>query len=269
MLASWAGGFSVQPGRRWRSVEDTGHDPVFAARKAKPFSTLSRNEDYYTEGALIWLEIDQIIRERSGGRRSIDDFARAFFGMNDGDYGQLAFEVDEIVAKLNAVAPYDWVAFIETRINTPGQPAPLVGIEKGGYRLVWKEEPNSFDKGRMTDAKQLNLAYSIGLTLDKDGKVVATLWDSPAFNAGIVPGAKVVAVNGTAYDGDVIKEAITAAKAGAPLDLLIQRGTRFQSVSIDYKGGLRWPWLERAAPGTAPTGLDLLLLPKRSSGASK
>ena len=263
MLASWAGGFAMQPGRRWRSVEDTGHDPIFAARKAKPFASLARNEDYYTEGALIWLEIDQIIREKTGGKRSIDDFAKLFFGMNDGDYGQLPFELDEIVTKLNAVAPYDWAGFIQTRINTPGQPAPIGGIEKGGYRLVWKDEPNPFDKARFADAKVVNLTYSLGVVLDKDGKVTATQWDSPAFNAGMVTGAKLVAVNGVAYEADALKEAVTAAKAGAPLDLLIQRGSRFQTLSIDYRGGLRYPWLERAAPGKAPTGLDLLLLPKR------
>jgi predicted metalloprotease with PDZ domain len=264
MLANWAGNFASQPGRRWRSVEDTGHDPVFAGRKAKPFASLARSEDYYTEGALIWLEIDQIIRERTGGQRSIDDFAKLFFGMNDGDYGQLPFEVDEIIAKLNAIAPYDWAGFIQTRFNSPGQPAPLMGIEKGGYRLAWKDEPNPYDKARMADAKQVNLTYSIGIAIDKDNKVTSTLWDSPAFNAGVVNGAKIIAVNGLTYEGDALKEAITAARNGAPLDLLIQRGPRFQTVSIDYKGGLRYPWLERAAPGTAPTGLDLLLTPRRT-----
>ena len=264
MLASWAGNFAVQPGRRWRSVEDTGHDPVFAARKPKPFASLARSEDYYTEGALIWLEIDQIIREKTGGKRSIDDFAKLFFGMNDGDYGQLPFEVDEIVTKLNAVAPHDWAAFIETRINTPGQPAPLGGIEKGGYKLVWKDEPNSFNKGQFADQKVLSLTYSLGITIDKDAKVIATLWDSPAFNAGVVPGAKIVAVNGNGYDTDGMKAAVAATRTGAPLELLIQRGSRVQTVTLAYSGGLRYPWLERATPGKAPTGLDLLLLPKRA-----
>ena len=263
MLASWAGNFATQPGRRWRSVEDTGHDPIFANRKPKPFASLARNEDYYTEGALVWLEIDQILREKTGGKRSIDDFAKAFFGMNDGDYGQLTFEVDEIITKLNALAPYDWAGFINTRINTPGQPAPLGGVEKGGYRLTWKEEPNPYDKARFADAKVLNLTYSIGIVVDKDGKVTSTQWDSPAFNAGLVSGAKVLAVNGNTYEADALKEAVTAAKTGGPLELLVQRGTRFQTISIDYKDGLRYPWLERAAPGKAPTGLDLLLMPKR------
>jgi predicted metalloprotease with PDZ domain len=263
MLATWAGNFAEQPGRRWRSVEDTGSDPVFAARKPKPFASLSRSEDYYTEGALIWLEIDQIIRAGTGGKKSIDDFAKLFFGMRDGDWGQIAFENDEIITKLNQVYPHDWARLIDQRINTPGQPAPLKGIELGGYKLVWKEEPNPFFKGAMADAKALNLTHSIGLTLDKDAKVTATLWDGPAFKAGIVSGSTVLAVNGIGYTPDELKSAITAAKTGAPLELLTKRGDRFITYKLDYKGGLRWPWLERAAPGTAPTGLELLLMPKR------
>jgi predicted metalloprotease with PDZ domain len=263
MLATWAGNFAEQPGRRWRSIEDTGYDPVFAARKPKPFASLSRSEDYYTEGALIWLEIDQIIRQGTDGKKSIDDFAKLFFGMRDGDWGQIAFENDEIITKLNQVYPHDWARLIDQRINTPGQPAPLRGIELGGYKLVWKEEPNPFFKGAMADAKALNLTHSIGLTLDKDAKVTATLWDGPAFKAGIVSGSTVLAVNGIGYTPDELKSAITAAKTGAPLELLTKRGDRFITYKLDYKGGLRWPWLERAAPGTAPTGLDLLLVPKR------
>ena len=263
-LASYAGNYSVLPGRQWRSVEDTGSDPVFAGRKPKPYASLTRGEDYYTEGALIWLEADQLIRSRTGGKKSIDDFAKLFFGMRDGDWGELTFEMADVAATLNAVTPYDWQNFLETRLNQPAQPAPLAGIVAGGYRLMWKDEPNPYDKARMTNAKNLALTYSIGLTIEKDGKVIATQWDSPAFNAGIVSGTKIVAVNGLAYDIDGIKAAITAAKTGAPLVLLIQRGDRFESRSIDYRGGLRWPWLERAAAGTAPTGLDLLLTPQRA-----
>jgi len=143
-----------------------------------------------------------------------------------------------------------------------------MGIEKGGYRLIWKEEPNPFDKARFADAKVVNLTYSLGISLDKDGKVTSTQWDSPAFNAGIVSGSKVLAVNGNTYDGDGIKDAVTAAKSGAPVQLVVQRGNRVETVSIAYKDGLRYPWLERATPGKAPTGLDLLLLPRRP-GAKK
>lgn len=121
----------------------------------------------------------------------------------------------------------------------------------------------------MTEAKSLSLTYALGVTIDKDGKVTATQWDSPAFNAGIVTGAKIVAVNGNTYEADALKKAITAARAGGPLDLLVQRGDRFQTVSVAYRGGLRWPWLERAAPGKAPAGLDLLLTPRRPVNSAR
>ena len=150
------------------------------------------------------------------------------------------------------------------------QPAPLAGIEKAGYRLVWKEEPNSFERARMEDARNLPLTYSLGITLDKDGAVINPRWDSPAFNAGLVTGAKVIAVNGLAYDPEELKKAITAAKGGSkPIELLVNRGDRYLTVPITWNGGLRYPWLERI-PGTrGQAGLDLLLAPRRALGPVK
>ena len=267
MLANNAGSFTQYPGREWRSVEDTTHDPVFAARKPKPFSTLARNEEYYTEGALVWLEADQIIRAGTGGKKGLDDFAKAFFGVRDGDWGTVPYEFEDVVKTLNGVYPFDWAAFLKTRIQTPGQPAPLNGIEKAGYRLAWKAEPNPYDKARMAEAKYLSLNHSLGLAIDKDGKVTAARWDGPAFRAGIVTGMQIVAVNGTAYDADAIKAAITAAKgSNKPIDLLVKRDDRYWTIPLAYYEGLRWPWLERAAPGKAPAGLDRLLAPRRAGG---
>jgi predicted metalloprotease with PDZ domain len=257
-LANSAGFYSVQPGRAWRSVEDTTYDPIVDARRPQPYSSLSRNEDYYSEGLLVWLEADQIIREGTRGAKGLDDFARAFFGMNDGDWGVLTYTFDDIVTALNAVYPYDWATFLHTRFQTPGQPAPLAGIEKAGYRLVWKPEPNPYEKGRVASSGSLNLQYSLGVTLDKEGKVTATLWGSPAFDAGIVNTAQIVAVNGEAYSADGIRKAITAAKDGRdPIELLVKRGERYMTVPVAYHGGLRWPWLEPAGSGEQP--LDRLL----------
>jgi predicted metalloprotease with PDZ domain len=267
-LATSAGNYTQQPGRGWRSVEDTTHDPVFAARKPKPFASLTRDEDYYNEGALVWLEADQIIRSGTLGKRGMDDFAKAFFGMRDGDWGQVTYEFSDIVGTLNAVYPYDWAGFLKSRIQTPGQPAPLGGITRAGYQLVWKDEPNPFTKARMADAKNLSLNHSIGIVIDKDAKVTASRWDSAAFNAGIVNGVKIIAVNGVTYDQDGIKRAITAAKGTDKIiDLLVQRGDKFFTVSIPYRDGLRYPWLERVGGAKAPaTGLDRLLAPRRPVG---
>ena len=259
-LAGSAGNYATLPGRAWRSVEDTTHDPITNARRPIPYQTISRGEDYYSEGMLIWIEADQIIRAGTGGQKSIDDFSRAFFGVNDGDWGQLTYEFEDIVAALNGVYPYDWARFLNDKMRTPGQPAPLRGLEMGGYKLVWKDEPNPYDKLRFAQSGAVSLGYSLGLGLDKAGKVTSVMWDSPAFNAGVVNGAQVVAVNGEEFTADRIKRAVTAAKDGDPVQLLVKRGTVYSTVTIPYKGGLRYPWLERQ--GDAETGLDRLLAPK-------
>lgn len=269
MFASAAGNFSDLPGRGWRSVEDTTLDPIIAARKPKPYISLARSEDYYAEGALIWLEVDQIIRAGSGGRRGLDDFARAFFthtgDRETGGARQKTYEFDDVVAGLNAVQAYDWASFLRQRIAQPGQPAPLAGIEQAGYRLTWKEEPNPYDKARMDHDRNLTLAYSLGVTVDADGRVDATRWGSPAFNAGVVTGARIVAVDTQAYSHEGMKEAITRAKtSNRPIELLIRRGDRFLTVPIAYAGGLRWPWLERAG-NQAQAPLDRLLMPRRGA----
>ncbi|MDF8333291.1 hypothetical protein [Novosphingobium cyanobacteriorum] len=174
-------------------------------------------------------------------------------------------EFDDVVKTLNGVHAHDWGTFLKTRIQTPGQPSPTGGIERGGYRLVWKEEPNVFDKARFGEGKFISLNHSIGLAIDNDGKVSASRWNSPAFKAGIVTGMTIVAVNGTAYSADGIKAAITAAKgAGKAIELLVKRDDKYMTVTIDYHDGLRWPWLERAPGAKGPGGLDLLLAPRKA-----
>jgi len=266
MFATQAGKYAEQPGRGWRSVDDTTQDPIFAARKPKPYASIARDEDYYNEGALVWLEADQIIRSGTGGARGLDDFARAFFAHPGGDARTATYDRADIVSALNAVYPYDWSAFLRTRLEQPGSPVPLAGLERGGYRLVWRSEPNPFDKGRMDHTERLDLTHSLGLVLDKKGDVVATQWEGPAFDAGIVNGATIVAVNGSSYDAKVLRRAITnAARAKRPIELLVKRGERLTTVPVEWTGGLRWPWLERTQPGAQPAPLDQLLAPRRGA----
>lgn len=262
MMASSAGLYTQQPGREWRSVEDTTRDPIVAARKAKPFASIARGEDYYNEGALVWLEADQIIRRGTNGRKGLDDFARGFFAARGDGQPQSTYTFDDVVAALNGVYPHDWTAFLRDRMEEPGQPAPLAGIEAAGYQLVWKPDPNPYDKGRMDYTRSLSLYHSLGVTIDRDAKVTTTRWDSPAFAVGIVNGTRIVGVNGVAYDAERLKKAITGAKGGnRPIELVVQRGDAIRTVQVSYNGGLRWPWLERA--GTAGAPLDALLAPRR------
>jgi predicted metalloprotease with PDZ domain len=260
--AKYAGFYAEQPGRTWRSVEDTTHDPIFGARKAKPFASQARGEDYYNESSLVWLDADMTIRQLSKGTKSLDDFAKAFFGVRDADWGVLTYDFDEVVRTLNAVQPYDWAKFLDTKLRQPGQPAPLTGLEKGGYKLVWKEEPNIFDKESMKESNVFNLTHSLGITLNKDATVTSVMWNSPAFKANIVSGAKIIAVDGYAYSKDGLTSAIKAAKDNkTPVRLLIERNKRYTQIDIAYSGGLRYPHLE--AIGQGETAIDRLLSSRR------
>jgi predicted metalloprotease with PDZ domain len=245
-------------------VADTTLEPVFAARKPKPWDSLARGQDYYSEGALVWLEADQVIRSGTGGRKGLDDFARAFFSAHPGERVR-TYEFEDVVAALNSVYPYDWAGFLNKRIYQPGAPAPLAGTAAAGYRLVWKDAPNPYDKARADSSRSLNLAHSLGLSIDRDGTVSSVRWQGPAANAGIVGGAKIIAVNSRAYDPDLLRQAIADARgSNAPIELLVKRGDRFQTVPVQWNGGLRWPWLEKTS--SAPAPLDLLLAPRRGNG---
>jgi predicted metalloprotease with PDZ domain len=244
-LAATAAVYETRAGRRWRTVEDTTLDPVISARRPQPWISWQRSEDYYSEGQLVWLDADTLIRERSGGRRSLDDFARRFYGGEGGRVTVKPYTFDDVVAALNAVEPYDWAQFLTERVRDVAPRPPLDGLERGGWRLVYTETPTSYFKAIESSSKTVNLSYSLGVTLNREAEVTGVLWDSPAFNAGLTVSSRVVAVNGIAYDADKLKAAITEAKSGRPIELLVKAGDHFRTVSIDYRGGLRYPRLQR------------------------
>jgi predicted metalloprotease with PDZ domain len=261
MYASILASLDNRPAREWRNLVDTTNDPVISARKPKGWTSYQRSEDYYNEGLLVWMEVDSILRKQSGGTKSIDDFARAFFGINDGDWGQVTYTFDDVVATLNKVQPYDWAGLLTRRLTETGAPAPLAGFVANGYRLVYTDTPTAAFKNAETNAKRVDLTYSLGITLDKDGEVTGVGWNSPAYTSSIDIGTKIVGVNGTAYSDTAIRAAVVAAKTSKdPIQLLVKNGEKISAVAIDYHGGARYPRLEKIAPGEA--GLDRLLAAK-------
>lgn len=263
-LAAIAAGLDLRVGRNWRPLEDTTHDPIIAARKPKAWTSWQRSEDYYNEGLLIWLEVDGLLRELSRGRKSMDDFAKAFFRGREGDWGVTTYEFDDVVATLNGIAPYDWAAFLRKRVNETNSEAPKQGLTKGGYRLVYTEQPNSTVKDVESRNGGADLSYGPGMNLSKSGAVTAVIWDSPAFNAGLASGMTVVAVNGTAYSTERIKKAIFDNKGRkSPIVLLVRSGDKYRNIDLDYSGGLVYPHLQKISGGQkmgeGEGGIDLLL----------
>ena len=263
-LAMTAATYGLSPGRAWRAMQDTTNDPIIARRQPQPWGTFQRSEDYYSEGALIWLDADTWIREQSNGRRSLDDFAKAFFGVEDGNWDPAPYTFDDIVRTLNEVQPNDWATFLRTRLDAVGAdaPMPLDGIERGGYRLVFKEEPNAYQKALYTEYGRNDFQYSLGIRTDNANRISLVRWGSPAFEAGLTSGWEVVAVNGRAASAEAISEAITASKGTTtPIEMMLRKGERFRTIRFDYHDGLRYPHLERIE-GT-PDRLGDILAPRR------
>jgi predicted metalloprotease with PDZ domain len=240
---------------------DTTHHQIVSDRRAGLYPSYQRGTDYYAESALLWLEADMLIRELSRGQRSLDDFARTFFGGREGDWGVRTFTFEDVVAALNAVQPYGWADFLRSRVERPDAPAPVGGFARGGYRLVYRETPNAYDQSRFADSGGLDLTHSLGLSIASSGRVGNVQWEGLAFEQAIRPGSNVVAVNGLEYSADALRSAITAAKDGrSPIRLLVRDGRNLREVAFNYRGGLRYPHLERIGAGPAP--LDNALQPR-------
>ena len=261
LLAMLAAQYQAEPGRDWRSLEDTTDQPIIQYSTPLPWASWQRAMDYYNVGYLIWLDADTLIREQSHGQRSLDDFARQFFGMDDGSYGELTYTFDDVVAALNRVQPYDWATFLHQRVDTVNVDAPIAGVTRGGYRLAFTDKQSDLNKSSDERRKLTSLTYSVGLSVDKDGEIKDVLWNGPAFRAGLAPGSRIIAVDELAFDVDQFKATIKASqKATVPLILIVRQGDRFRTVRLDYHGGLRYPHLERDP--NRPDLLEAIFAPK-------
>ncbi len=262
-LALTAAYYDVEAGRRWRALQDTTNDEIINPRRPMSWPSWQRFEDYYSESQLIWLDADTLIRERSQGKRSLDDFARSFFGIDDGSFTTVTYTFEDVVKALNAVEPYDWAAFLRERLNAIGKPAPFDGLRRGGYMLVFTDTPSELLKAHDEQSKRVNLLFSIGVEIDdKDGSVLNVLWDSAAFKAKLTESSMIMAINGAAYNADVLKDAIRSARTTKqPIELIVKNGDRYRVLHLDYHEGLRYPHLERDP--SIPARLDDILATRK------
>ncbi|WP_313004564.1 peptidase M61 [Brevundimonas sp.] len=263
-IAENAAFYDNQPGREWRPLQDTNNHNLLGYRTSNPYSSWMRGTgDYYREALLIWLDADTLIREATGGRKSLDDFAKGFFGGDDGSWAPRGYTFDDVVAALNAVHPHDWASFLRTRLdaNGPDAKAPLDGLARGGYRLTYTDSLTA-DEKRIQSGWATDFQYSLGFTLSSSNKLTGVRWGGRAFEADIGPGWELVAVNDRAASAEVLRDAVTAATGtDAPLSLLLKNGDRYRTVAFDYHEGLRYPRLERI-PGT-PDRIGDILSPRR------
>jgi len=253
-LAAVAAELENQSGRQWRPLVDTATAVQLTYPSPRAWMNYRRTVDYYDEGSLIWLEADVLIRQRSGGKLSLDDFCHRFHGGEDTPPAVKPYTLNDVVNTLNDVTPYDWRNFLNERIYQVATHAPVGGITNGGWKIVYNDKPNTQMRIGDHSRKSIDLSFSIGAMLKEDGTVMDVNPNLEAARAGLAPGMKILTVNGRTWSGDTLHEAITAAKtATTPIELSVENGSFTNVYRLNYHGGERYPHLERD-----PTKPDLI-----------
>lgn len=266
LLAMSAASLDYEPGRDWRPTEDTAIAASVLRGRNPAWSNWRRDQDYYQEGELLWLDADTLIRKMTNNKKSLDDFEKIFLARG-GNTGPMivTYTFDELASDLNQVVPYDWASFLHDRVDKIHPRADFDGIERGGYKLVYKDKPNPSAKmvaaafARRGDG--VDCWFSIGLQVNGEGNIFDVLWNGPADKSGLAPGEKIIAVNGQIFSPDRLRDAIRDAKGKAePIKLIVQADTYIHNAQIDYHDGERYPVLERVE-GT-PDFLDDITKPR-------
>jgi predicted metalloprotease with PDZ domain len=263
-LAATAAMLDHRVGRTWRPLEDTAVSVQMLRMLGPQWENWRRSLDYYPEGELIWLEVDTIIRKQTGGRRSLDDFCRRFHGGESGPPKVVPYTFEDVVRGLNEIAPYDWATLLKDRVKATTQHAPMRGIEGGGWRLVYNDKPNAFLAAWSRESKATNFAYSLGFIVGKDGQLIDVIHESPAYQAGIAPGMRLIAVNGRAWSPTVVAQALhSAQETHQPIEVIVQTGDFYKTFSVPYFEGAKIPHLERV--DSQPDLITAIVTPKTGS----
>jgi predicted metalloprotease with PDZ domain len=250
-----------RPGRQWKSLQDSTVDALYMPGKAAFWRDWQRREDYYAEGVMLWLDVDMLLRELTSDRKSMRDFAAVFFGGGHNARAITTYTFADVCKTLNKIAPYDWAAYFNARLNAHDDIHLLDGLKRGGYRLVYTDEPTEFFVQHEADLGGMDLSTSLGLVVAKKGAVKSVAWEGPAFRAGISIGARLVSVGQQPYTDDLLKQAIKAAAVSRqPIDISFEADGAVRNVKIDYFGSLRYPRLE-PMPGAADHLRQLLTQP--------
>lgn len=242
--------------REWRSLRDTTVSAQLLYYQSRSWAArLRRQDDFYQESALLWLEADTLIRRESKGHRSLDDFCKLFYGGPSTAPKVVPYDFDAVVSALNAVQPYDWAGFWRERLDRLRPGAPLEGLQAAGWSLTLTDTPSSMHMAHEADDRALDLHYSLGFNVDDEGATIGDVVPrSPADLAGASPGSHLIAINGYKWSKELLQDTLAApADSSRVITLLVEKDDMFKTLELKYSGGARYPNLSRR-----PQAEDLL-----------
>jgi predicted metalloprotease with PDZ domain len=260
-LAYTAAMLDHRAGRTWRPLQDTATSVQILYAAPAEWTNWRRTADYYPEGYLIWLEVDSLLRQKSNGQKSLNDFCHLFYGGQSGPPTVIPYKFEDIVAALNQVVPNDWAKLLRERLDSKSPHAPTGGITNDGWKLVYTEQKNTTMEAREKNSESIDLSFSLGLIATKAGDVRDVIPGSPAYAAGLGPGMKLIAVNGRKWSKDVVRAALRGSiKNQQPISLLAENGEYYSTYQVNYHEGERYPHLVRE--DGQPNILDEVIKPQ-------
>jgi predicted metalloprotease with PDZ domain len=230
-------------GRDWQSLADAALSMPHTYVHGNGTSLRPVN-DVYMGGRFVWLEADAIIRQESGGKRSLDDFCRLFFGGPNNGAEIKPYVKADIVKALQSVQPYDWAIFIESRFYAALRPGQLDQADVTGWKLAFSDAPKE-----LVPLAEGDLRFSLGFNVSTAGIIYAIQTGSLAERAGIKDNTTILGVNGLRFTRAKLREAIRhTAKPDAPksIELLLADTERYFTVRLDSLSGERFPVWSRA-----------------------
>src|SRR5262249_2398824 len=153
----------------------------------------------------------------------------------------------DVVQALKSVAPFDWEKYLKERLYGHGPDAPLDGLTRGGWKLVYGEAQTEYSRSLEEQRHAVDFTYSLGLAVSQStGQLIEVRWGGPAYDVGLTMGTTLVAVNGREYRAERLRAAVNAAKLNQqPIELLVKNLDRYRTVRISYFEGLKYPQLQR------------------------
>ncbi|WP_197524820.1 M61 family metallopeptidase [Botrimarina hoheduenensis] len=239
-------------GREWRPLSDTAVSAPTLRGGPSNWADLRRGQDYYDEGALFWLNVDCLLREKSGGKASMDDFCKQFFAVDTDSPVATSYSLDDLVANLESLADHPWRGMIQRHVYLPQAELALDGVNRSGYELGWVRRKPTFVNNREEVLGSIQAIDSLGIVVSTAGVVERVVPESVADDSGLRERSEVVAVNRRAFSPSVLNQELDAAakyRDGETIDLIVREGQWYSVHELSYSEGPRHAVLKRHDEG--------------------
>jgi predicted metalloprotease with PDZ domain len=242
------------PGTRLMSAEDASQ---FAPFMDAAVYRMQNNFDnttisYYTKGEVIGLILDLTIRERSGGRRSLDDVFRQMYdefylkAPNATYYLRgRGYTQEDFVRVLSSVAGTNMTGFYDRYIR---------GVETLPY-------DEAFAAAGLRLVRSPQGALSTGITLDRNerqnARVESLRAGSSAQEAGMQEGDMILSLGGARATRDNWSSLLSRYKPGDRVTLQVQRFRKTLEISLELREPELTSFRLEEIPGAAASAKKL------------